>query len=87
MHERVVVQEPDRLEAELGTFREAARHQVADLAGAHDQRRAALAASDRPGARDEEARAAGREEQRGQDPGLDGLARRVRVVDDDDART
>ena len=77
--ERVVVEEADRLQAELGAVHEAARHQVADLAGADDQRRAAP-----PRAiarvRDEEAGAARREEQRGQDPGLGGLSADVRVV-------
>ena len=87
-HERVVVEEPDRLQAELGTLRQAAwRPGGRPCRRRRSGSRGRLAAGDRAGARDEEARAADREEQRGQDPGLGGLGRGVRVVDDDHART
>ena len=72
---------PDGAQAELGAVHQALRDQLADAAGADDQRRAAaLAAGDRAGASDEEARAAERQGHGGQDPGLRGLRGRVRVV-------
>ena len=66
--ERVVVEEPDRAQAELGAVHHALGDQLADAAGADDQRRAAaLAAGDGAGAGDEEAGAARRKRHGGKD--------------------
>ncbi len=85
--ERLLVEEPDRLQAELGPLEQSLRDELPDAAGAEDQRRpGGLARAPGPHVRPAEDGARGDEAGGREEPGPHGLGRGNGVVGQDDPR-